>query len=477
MPDRCNDPVSEGELILHYEVQSRLGAGGMGVVFRALDRKLQRLVALKFLPSTSFRDDNSRERLLREAMAASALDHPNIGAVHSIEETADGRLFIVMACYPGETVKQQIDRGPLPIGQAVEIALQAARGLAKAHEKGIIHRDTKPSNLIVTPDGMVKIVDFGLAKFSDRTSLTETGMTMGTAAYMSPEQVTGGPVDYRTDIWSLGATIHEMLRGKPPFDGENAAAMLYAVVNSPPAPLAGVPQPLQQLVLKCLAKNPNERYGSMAELILALERWHFANDALLSTKTATDRRTRRTARRRIIWSGAAAGLLFVAGGGSLWVIRYRHPAPTPAPMITPTQNGQQSQMATSIPTPTPVSPTPQDVTPKNTKTQATPKERTKARADSEPGRSARALYSGPKEGRLVWTGELEPGQEADLTAKNGTSSVSGPLPGVPISIEVHPTAVHVVTAPSPANQWRRLVVQNEGKKVAVVIVNWKITAQ
>jgi serine/threonine protein kinase len=472
-----NDPVSEGELILHYEIQGRLGAGGMGVVFRALDRKLQRSVALKFLPFASFRDENSRERLLREAMAASALDHPNVGAVHSIEETADGRLFIVMPCYPGETVKQRIDRGPLPASQAVDMAMQAASGLAKAHQKGIIHRDIKPSNLIVTPDGMVKIVDFGLAKFLDRTSLTETGTTMGTAAYMSPEQISGGPIDYRTDIWSLAATFYEMLQGKPPFDGENAAAMLYSVVNNPPAPLTGVPQPLQQVVLKCLAKNPQERYGSMADLIHALERSGPPSPALLSTKRGTLPRLHRTVQRRLIWSAAIVGFLFAAGAGSLWIKGHRHPAAIPAPVITPSQNGQQPQMATSVPAAPPVSPPPKDVAPENTKTQASAKARAKKPADREPGSSGRAPYSGPKEGRLVWTGELEPGQSADLTGKSDAGSVSGSLPGVPISIEVHPATVHVVTAPSSANQWRRVVVQNDGKKVSVVIVSWKTAGQ
>jgi serine/threonine-protein kinase len=190
----------EGQRLSHYEIGERLGGGGMGVVYKALDTKLNRHVALKFLPPELTRDDDARQRFMQEAQAASALDHPNICTIHEIDSAPDGKLFIAMAFYDGETLKARISRGPLPVKAALDLAIQIGQGLAKAHANGIVHRDVKPANLMVTSDGFLKIVDFGIAKLMDVTGPTQTGTTLGTVSYMSPEQVEGKPADQKSDV-------------------------------------------------------------------------------------------------------------------------------------------------------------------------------------------------------------------------------------------------------------------------------------
>jgi len=212
-------PLPSDPAVSHYQILGKLGGGGMGVVYKALDTKLHRTVALKFLPPHLSADDEAQERFVHEAKTASALDHPNICTIHDIDRTVDGQLFIVMAYYAGETLKKKIARGALPVRDALDYAIEMARGLAKAHEQGIIHRDIKPANVMITDDGGVKIVDFGLAKVRD-VELTRAGTTMGTAAYMSPEQALGQEVDHRTDVWSLGVVLYELLTGERPFKGE-----------------------------------------------------------------------------------------------------------------------------------------------------------------------------------------------------------------------------------------------------------------
>jgi len=209
-----------GQTISHYKILSKLGEGGMGVVYKAEDLKLKRCVALKFLPPELTRDAMAKERFVNEAQAASALDHPNICTIHEIDETNEGQTFIAMACYEGESLKTKIERGPLKLDETLDIAVQIAQGLTKAHEQKIIHRDIKPANVLITKDGLVKIVDFGLAKLSGRTKLTRTGTTPGTVSYMSPEQLRGGDVDHRSDIWALGVVLYEMIIGKTPFRGD-----------------------------------------------------------------------------------------------------------------------------------------------------------------------------------------------------------------------------------------------------------------
>jgi serine/threonine protein kinase/tetratricopeptide (TPR) repeat protein len=263
-----------GDTISHYKILSKLGEGGMGVVYKAEDTKLKRIVALKFLPPELTRDIDAKERFVHEAQAASALDHPNICTIHEIDETDEGQTFIAMACYEGESLKDKIGRGPLKLKDALDIAVQIARGLSEAHGQGIVHRDIKPANILMTKDGLVKIADFGLAKLA-RTKLTKTGRTLGTAQYMSPEQARGEGVDSRSDIFSLGAVLYEMITGKTAFPSEYEPATLYAIMNQDPEPLtalrSGVPMELERIVKKTLAKKPAERYQHADDLIVDLK--------------------------------------------------------------------------------------------------------------------------------------------------------------------------------------------------------------
>ncbi|MDP2886249.1 MAG: protein kinase [Ignavibacteria bacterium] len=264
-----------GSTISHYTILEKLGGGGMGVVYKAQDLKLKRTVALKFLPPDLTRDEDAKTRFVHEAQAASALQHNNICNVHDIDETKDGQTFIVMDCYEGQSLKQVIERGPLPIDEAIGIATQVAQGLAKAHENGIVHRDIKPANVMLTTDGVAKIVDFGLAKLSGRTVLTKSGSTVGTAAYMSPEQARGEAVDARTDIWSLGVVMYEMLTGKRPFDSEYEQALVYSILSQDPKPMRElrpeVPEALEKICRRAMAKDTKDRYQTAAELIADFE--------------------------------------------------------------------------------------------------------------------------------------------------------------------------------------------------------------
>ena len=221
----------------------------MGVVYEATDPRLKRMVAIKLLPPDLTRDDTAKQRFLQEAQAASALDHPNICTIFEINETDDGQLYLVMAHYDGETLKERIARGPLALDDALDIATQVGQGLAEAHGAGIVHRDIKPANLLVTKSGVVKILDFGLAKLAGTEGVTQTGTTVGTVAYMSPEQARGQQVDHRTDIWSLGVVLYEMLAGTPPFRGENLAAVVHAILERDQPSLGGVSSHAQALSL------------------------------------------------------------------------------------------------------------------------------------------------------------------------------------------------------------------------------------
>ena len=196
-----------GQTVSHYQIREKLGGGGMGIVYKAHDVRLDRTVALKFLSPELTRDEDAKRRFTQEARAASALDYPNICTIHDIDETPDGQMFLAMAFYSGETLKKKIEYGPMKLDQAVDIAIQIAQGLAKAHAAGIVHRDIKPANVIVTADDLVKIVDFGVAKLMGQTALTRTGTMLGTVSYMSPEQILAEDVDHRTDVWSLGVLL------------------------------------------------------------------------------------------------------------------------------------------------------------------------------------------------------------------------------------------------------------------------------
>ena len=261
---------SEGDLIGgNYRVLSIAGSGGMGVVYRARDQRLDRTVALKFLPSELNASQREKERFLREARTASSLDHPNIGVIHGIEETEDGLTFIVMAFYEGPSLAQRIQSGSLKLHDAVGVARQMAQGLGEAHDHGIVHRDVKPSNVMLTSSGLVKIVDFGLARAMTEQTASQTGVT-GTVRYMSPEQAMDRAVDQRCDIWALGVVFAEMLTGNTPFHAESITVMLFSILNEPPKGLEGVHPALQPILYRALAKDPERRYGSCAEFLADL---------------------------------------------------------------------------------------------------------------------------------------------------------------------------------------------------------------
>ncbi len=261
-----------GETIGHYRILEQIGHGGMGVVYKAEDLRLKRTVALKFLPAELTSDRIARERFVHEAQAASTLQHENICVIHDIDSAPDGQMYISMELCEGETLRQRISRGPVDPTEATRIATQIARGLSSAHRSGIIHRDLKPANIILTDQGGVKIVDFGLAKLAGQSLLTQEGTTMGTAAYMSPEQARGEQLDRRTDIWSLGVILYEMVAGRLPFRGDHPMAMLYSIANEEPHPFPaeGIPEPLQALCKRCLAKERDLRPQSTGEVLESL---------------------------------------------------------------------------------------------------------------------------------------------------------------------------------------------------------------
>ncbi len=299
-----------GQTISHYKILEKLGGGGMGVVYKAEDTKLKRTVALKFLPPVFSFDQEAKERFVNEAQAASSLQHNNICNIHDIDETKDGQIFICMDCYEGETLKKKIERGQIKTDEAIDIIVQVATGLQKAHEKGIIHRDIKPANIFITNDGIVKILDFGLAKLSGQTMMTKMGETVGTIAYMSPEQTRGELVDQRTDIWSLGVVLYEMLTRNLPFKGDYDSAMIYSILNEEPKHLidlqTDVPKEFQPIIDKCLSKNPSERYQSIDELLDDLKKKKLIEGSGTTTRTIA----RKKKSRKIIYS--VSGIIILA---------------------------------------------------------------------------------------------------------------------------------------------------------------------
>src|SRR5215471_20224322 len=261
-----------GRTISHYHIQEKLGEGGMGVVYKAQDTKLERTVALKFVAPQLVSEESLRKQFQREAKAVAALDHPNICTVFEIDEN-EGTIFLAMAFVEGSTVRDLIAERPLKIKDVLDIAIQTAQGIRAAHEKGIVHRDIKPANVMVNLQKQVKIMDFGLAQLADAT-ITQTAVVVGTPAYMSPEQVERRTTDRRTDIWSLGVMIYEMITGRLPFGAERTEAVLHAIQSAEPEPVtalrSGVPTELDWIIGKCLAKNPAERYQHMDDLIVDL---------------------------------------------------------------------------------------------------------------------------------------------------------------------------------------------------------------
>lgn len=264
-----------GKILSHYKILEKIGEGGMGVVYRAEDTKLKRTVALKFITPQAMASPEERKRFVREAQAAASLDHPNICTLYEIDD-AEGQTFIAMAHIRGQTLAEKIKAAPLKQEEAIDIAMQVADGLEEAHQKGIIHRDIKSTNIMVTEKGQAKIMDFGLAKLIEGSKLTQTATIMGTVSYMSPEQAFGEPTDNRTDIWSLGVVLYEMLTGQLPFKGEYQQVVLHSILNKSQQPItslrSGIPLQLEAIVNKCLEKDPSERYQTVADLKADLKR-------------------------------------------------------------------------------------------------------------------------------------------------------------------------------------------------------------
>jgi serine/threonine protein kinase len=282
-----------GQTISHYHILEKLGEGGMGVVYKA-DTTLDRIVALKFLPSHLAASEEDKARFIQEAKAASALNHPNVCTIHAIEEH-EGQLFIAMEFVDGQTLREK--RGSVNFKQAIDIGIQIADGLAAAHEKGIVHRDIKPENIMIRKDGISQIMDFGLAKLrgsgSKITRLTKEGSTIGTAGYMSPEQVQGQETDHRSDIFSFGVVLYELLTGQLPFKGVHETALAYEIVNVDPPPMSAlkpeIDPNLDAIILQCLEKDPRERNQSVAQISLDLKRYRRESSRLKMSRVTAAR--------------------------------------------------------------------------------------------------------------------------------------------------------------------------------------------
>ncbi len=301
-------------MISHYKIIEKLGEGGMGVVYKAHDTKLDRDVALKFLPRDISQSDEERNRFIHEAKAASALDHPNICTIYEVDETPDGQMFIAMGYYEGISISKKIEKGHLDVTEAMWIAIQIAEGLQAAHEKGIVHRDIKSSNIIVSDKGQVRILDFGLARKKGLSKITKTGTTVGTASYMSPEQAQGDTIDRRTDLWSLGVVLYEMVTGKLPFRGEHEAAILYSVVNEQSQPIEKDVSPeLMHILRWALEKDPAERYQSAGDLLTDLRRLKKDTSRTGFPPVSGEKKKLSSRRNKIIVTACALVILCVVG--------------------------------------------------------------------------------------------------------------------------------------------------------------------
>ena len=297
-----------GETILHYKILEKLGEGGMGVVYLAEDTKLKRQVAIKFLPKQISADAEERKRFEIEAQAAAALNHANITTIHAIEETGD-TIFIVMEYIDGTELKDKIKSGPLPPDETLNTAIQIVQGLTAAHTKGIVHRDIKSSNIMITNDNNVKIMDFGLAKIGKGSQVTKLGTTIGTIAYMSPEQTRGENLDQRTDIWSFGIVLYEMLLGEQPFKGAYDQAIIYSILNEEPE-LNNLPEEYSHILKKALAKSPEERYQKTSEMLSDLK--ELKGDSITKSGERTTKTNKPTKSTKVKWFISFAVVLIIA---------------------------------------------------------------------------------------------------------------------------------------------------------------------
>ena len=334
--------LAAGDRLGPYEIISPLGAGGMGEVYRAKDPRLGRDVAIKVLPSAFSSDAERLHRFEQEARAAAALNHPNILTVHEIS-THDGQPYVVSELLEGQTLRDALERGALPVKKAIEFAIQIAHGLASVHEKGIFHRDLKPENLFITADGRAKILDFGLAKLTEtvpggagatmaatRTAGTTPGVVLGTIGYMSPEQVRGQAVDHRCDIFSFGAILYEMLSGERAFKGDTPADTMSAILHNEPRELialsGGVVSPaLERIARHCLEKLPGQRFQSATDVAFALETVTVTTEWPAPTAQAADRRMRWTA--PLVLTATAIVAALISAAGVWWTARGDAPAP------------------------------------------------------------------------------------------------------------------------------------------------------
>jgi Tol biopolymer transport system component/predicted Ser/Thr protein kinase len=337
-----------GQTVAHYRIHEKLGEGGMGVVYKALDTHLDRFVALKVLPPEKVADPDRKRRFVQEAKAASALNHPNIITIHDISE-AGGVTFIAMEYVDGKTLDQLIRRKGLPLNDALKYAIQIAGALAKAHGAGIVHRDLKPSNLMVTGEGLVKVLDFGLAKLTEPgvpsgpgelaatqtlEARTQEGTIVGTVAYMSPEQAQGKPVDARSDIFSFGAVLYEMVSGRRAFQRNSQASTIAAILRDEPQPISqtatGTPRDLEKIIARCLRKDPARRFQGMPDVQVALEELKEESESGALVAAAPPPRSRRR-----VWVWAACALaIALAAGAAAWFGLLRRPPPGPPARVS-----------------------------------------------------------------------------------------------------------------------------------------------
>ncbi|MCG8608043.1 serine/threonine-protein kinase [bacterium] len=329
-----------GKTISHYKIFDKLGEGGMGVVYKAEDTKLKREVALKFLPANALQGKEEKDRFTREAQAAAALSHPNIATVFAIDEV-DSQTFLAMELIDGQDLVGAIRESPLPIDRSIDYATQIAAGLQAAHEKGIVHRDIKSANIMINDKAVVKIMDFGLAKLADRSKMTQLGTTLGTAAYMSPEQARGDEADHRSDIWSLGVVLYEMISGQLPFKGDYEQAVTYSILNEDPEPLTalrtGVPMEIERIVTKCLMKDAALRYQHTEEIAVDLKTANLTSSRISGMSTISQITTAGQAlqpehKRTVEWKKITPMLVLamVVGAAAVWTF---NPQPSPAPRL------------------------------------------------------------------------------------------------------------------------------------------------
>jgi serine/threonine protein kinase len=463
-----------------YQILKPLGQGGMGKVFLAGDPLLGRQVAIKVISDLEAEDgataDWLRTRFLQEARAIALLSHPHIVTIHDIGEHL-GDTYIVMEYVLGQSLSARRAR-PIERRELVRIVKETAAGLDYAHGKNVIHRDIKPANLLLDASGSVKIADFGLAKLATSTQSTGSGKVAGTLQYMSPEQLQNHKVVGSSDQYSLAAMAYEILTGHAVFEAESIGALAYQICSQAPRPprllAPDLPDATNRVFERALAKVPTDRFptcGTFAAALAASLSGEKETETFTQTigipagplrrpRQPVPRASRSPWRRGLMIGGVAALLTcgmaaFIQLRGHFGLTGEKRVQPT----MPPRPNPPAAEAAPQTQQPAEHKPPPSVAAPKP-KPAVTPL----------PPPPTPAV---PAEGRLVWTGDLDPGQEIDLGASTA-GSVTGALPGVPVNVDLHPSSVHVVTPPGPDNQWRHLVVRNDGLKQTVIVVKWSV---